>query len=119
MPLNWLLTTVDEALSQQAQHGGTVQFNCPFPEPLYSANDASLYQDYLASVSHWQQSNQPYSERRFSDAHAFPEDAQMLSRKGLVIVGSVRLAEAKAAQQFAEKLGWPLLCDPQSGISSE
>ncbi|MGI2873311.1 2-succinyl-5-enolpyruvyl-6-hydroxy-3-cyclohexene-1-carboxylic-acid synthase [Vibrio fluvialis] len=119
LSLNWLLTTVDEALSQQAQHGGTVQFNCPFPEPLYSANDASLYQDYLASVSNWQQSHQPYSERRFSDAHAFPEDAQMLSRKGLVIVGSVRLAEAKAAQQFADKLGWPLLCDPQSGINSE
>ncbi|MCG6231788.1 2-succinyl-5-enolpyruvyl-6-hydroxy-3-cyclohexene-1-carboxylic-acid synthase [Vibrio furnissii] len=119
LPLNWLLTTVDEALSHQAQHGGSVHFNCPFPEPLYSANDTRVYQEYLASVSHWQQSNQPYCERRFSDAHAFPEEGQMLSRKGLVIVGSVRLAEAKAAQQFAEKLGWPLLCDPQSGISSE
>ncbi len=38
--------------------------------------------------------------------------------KGLVFVGSLSLPEAQAAKQFAEKLGWPLLCDPQSGVNS-
>jgi len=29
------------------------------------------------------------------------------------------LPEAQAAKRFAEQLGWPLLCDPQAGVTSE
>ncbi|MGB2079248.1 MAG: thiamine pyrophosphate-dependent enzyme, partial [Vibrio sp.] len=38
--------------------------------------------------------------------------------KGLVVIGSVSLEQAQAARAFAERLGWPVLADPQSGVST-
>jgi 2-succinyl-5-enolpyruvyl-6-hydroxy-3-cyclohexene-1-carboxylate synthase len=43
----------------------------------------------------------------------------LFAKKGLIIVGSVRLDEATRAFELAKQLGWPILCDPQSGISSD
>ncbi|MBD0785181.1 2-succinyl-5-enolpyruvyl-6-hydroxy-3-cyclohexene-1-carboxylic-acid synthase [Vibrio sp. Y2-5] len=117
--LNWLLTTVDDVCYQQEQSGSAIHINCPFPEPLYSNGDDSQYQDYLATIGEWSQSEQIYSQRHFGASKVSLISNEILSKKGVVIVGSVSLREALAARQFAEKLGWPLLCDPQSGINSQ
>ena len=36
----------------------------------------------------------------------------------MILVGDVSLEEAKLAKKLAEIIGWPCLCDPQSGVSS-
>jgi len=119
LPLNWLLTSIDDVMYQQAHSGGAVHINCPFPEPLYSNGKVSLYQSYLQSVEQWRQSGQRYTQRYYSDDHTDVISSDMLNKKGVVIVGSVELKDAIAAKTLANKLGWPLLCDPQSGISSD
>ncbi len=118
LSLNWLLTTIDDACHQQAQQGGAIHINCPFPEPLYSTADKALYEDYLNSVGSWSQSAEVYSSRYHGEMISQPVVNDFFDVKGLVFVGSVSLQEAQAAKQFAEKLGWPLLCDPQSGVNS-
>lgn len=51
--LNWLLTSVDQVLHQQAVSGHAVHINCPFPEPLYSNAPKSIYQSYIDTVDVW------------------------------------------------------------------
>lgn len=119
IPLTWLLTTVDEAMGNQDYMGGAIHINCPFPEPLYAEHDVDLYADYLAVIEAWHQREQAFSSRQYQTQTKTLDDGAWLSKKGLVILGSLTLAEAKKAKHFANKLGWPVLCDPQSGVSSE
>ncbi len=118
-PLKWLLTSVDQVMFEQAQKGSAVHINCPFPEPLYSAESKAVYQDYLDGVARWWQGSETYT-RKLS-AHSVPniQVADFIDKKGVIIVGSVTLEEATKAKSLAHKLGWPLLCDPQSGQTSE
>ncbi|OAJ93841.1 2-succinyl-5-enolpyruvyl-6-hydroxy-3-cyclohexene-1-carboxylic-acid synthase [Vibrio bivalvicida] len=117
-PLKWLLTSVDKVMHSQSRLGGAIHINCPFPEPLYSTQAKSIYQGYLDSVSRWWNGNTTYT-RQFSNLGKpqlhFSDFADM---KGAIVLGSVTLIEARLAKQLAEKLGWPLLCDPQSGVNS-
>ncbi len=117
-PLKWLLTSVDQVMFEQAQKGSAVHINCPFPEPLYSDQDKTTYQSYMDSVSRWWQSSQAFTHKQFKQAEPSIQTAQFVSKKGVFILGSVTLDEASKAKQLAEKLGWPLLCDPQSGQTS-
>ncbi|MCG3744936.1 2-succinyl-5-enolpyruvyl-6-hydroxy-3-cyclohexene-1-carboxylic-acid synthase [Vibrio cincinnatiensis] len=119
LSLNWLLTTIDDALSQQTQLGGTIHINCPFPEPLYSSNDRQFYADYLKSIERWREGDERYTQRYYPNTSVAPIDNRLLNKKGVVLIGSVRLHEAQAALYFAKQLGWPVLCDPQSGVNSE
>lgn len=115
--LNWLLSSVDQVMHQQAGSEGAVHINCPFPEPLYSQGDKRDYQAYCASVSSWRVSQQPYTQQH----RYLPESvavSDLPQRKGVVVVGKLTAAQAEKAAQFAHQLGWPILCDPQSGISS-
>ena len=119
LPLSWLLSALDDAMFKQAQHGGAVHINCPFPEPLYSTSSADLYSDYLARVADWHNSDVPYTRRLMPETHVTPLEAASFNRKGLVIIGSLPRCQAQAALHFARQLGWPVLCDTQSGVSSE
>ncbi len=119
LSLNWLLTTIDDVCYQQRLAGGSVHINFPFPEPLYSNNSAQCYQSYLSHVDSWVSSDQIYSQRHYGQRQLSPLPLEYGDKKGLIVVGSVSLTDALAAKNLAEKLGWPLLCDPQSGISSE
>ncbi len=118
-PLKWLLTSIDQVMFEQVQKGSAVHINCPFPEPLYSAESKAVYQDYLDGVARWWQGSETYT-RKLS-AHSVPniQVADFIDKKGVIIVGSVTLEEATKAKSLAHKLGWPLLCDPQSGQTSE
>ncbi|WP_299690568.1 2-succinyl-5-enolpyruvyl-6-hydroxy-3-cyclohexene-1-carboxylic-acid synthase [uncultured Vibrio sp.] len=121
LSLNWLLTSLDSALAKQRSLGGAMHVNCPFPEPLYSSNSPEMYTTYTESIAGWRASTAPYSmtclPNHLAVQPAAPGD--YLGRKGVVIIGSVDKSTAVKAQQFASDLGWPLFCDPQSGISSD
>ncbi|MGC9402421.1 2-succinyl-5-enolpyruvyl-6-hydroxy-3-cyclohexene-1-carboxylic-acid synthase [Vibrio genomosp. F10 str. 9ZC157] len=118
--LPWLLSSLDEVMHQQAQQGSAVHINCPFPEPLYGEVDETLFKDYQETVSGWRQSHEPYCLQYGTQAqypHRFCTD--LFSKKGLVIIGRVERDQAASAIEFAHRLGWPVLCDPQSGVSSD
>ena len=117
----WLLTSVDQALSVQAEWGGAVHINCPFPEPLYTDLGKERFSDYLLPLKAWQEETKPFTsrlpERSVFSVSDMPSG--LADRKGLVVVGSLALEDALQVRAFAESLGFPLLCDPQSGISSD
>ncbi|MEZ9060623.1 MULTISPECIES: 2-succinyl-5-enolpyruvyl-6-hydroxy-3-cyclohexene-1-carboxylic-acid synthase [unclassified Vibrio] len=119
--LNWLLTSVDNALAKQRSVGGAIHINCPFPEPLYSKSSAEMYADYTKSVAAWRTSTCLYSNTYLpSHLIAQPVSASdYVARKGAVIIGSIENEAAIKAKQFASALGWPIFCDPQSGVSSD
>ncbi len=118
--LNWLLTSVDQLMHQQKAEQGPVHINCPFPEPLYGGDKAE-HKDYLESLSSWEYSTAPYTQRvepLFMSNMDTTEFSRHWQRKGSIVVGSVSLTEANKAKQLAQQLGWPIFCDPQSGASS-
>lgn len=127
--LNWLLMAVDKVMDKQRQLGGVVHINCPFPEPLYAEPDRQAFVSYLATIQPWRESSKPYMVKcdltlsyecalsSVASSHLY--STELGQYKGVVVVGSVTLCEAKKARQFAQYFGWPLFCDPQSGISSE
>lgn len=118
--LNWLLTTADDAMAIQEQRGGTIHFNCPFPEPLYSDGTITQYQSYLEPVASWRQQQTPYCRRDYRiQAGNAACISELAGKKGLVIIGSVTNQDGQKARQFARVLGWPVLCDPQAGVTSE
>lgn len=117
-PLKWLLTSVDNLMHSQAKVGCAVHINCPFPEPLYSAQDKSIYQDYIETVSSWWQSNTTYTRQLSAGIEQQIHFSDFADKKGAIVLGSVTLSEARLAKQLAETLGWPLLSDPQSGVTS-
>ncbi|MGO1298615.1 MAG: 2-succinyl-5-enolpyruvyl-6-hydroxy-3-cyclohexene-1-carboxylic-acid synthase [Vibrio sp.] len=116
-PLTWLLSCVDETMHQQRQHGGSLHINCPYPEPLYASQSESIYEDYCAPIATWQASTHPYSQRSIMQ-HLDAPGIPLYQTKGLVVIGAVALRQAQSAAAFARKMGWPYLCDPQSGITS-
>ncbi|MBE1274824.1 2-succinyl-5-enolpyruvyl-6-hydroxy-3-cyclohexene-1-carboxylic-acid synthase [Enterovibrio baiacu] len=121
----WLLSTLDESLHQQSLTGGSLHINCPYPEPLYGElEDAS---EYLSPVSTWLDSQTPYLS--FVSAH---DNALVLAdtfinerwhaaqqKKGVIIVGRVIREDRAAIQTLADRLAWPILCDPQAGRGSD
>ncbi|WP_373950236.1 2-succinyl-5-enolpyruvyl-6-hydroxy-3-cyclohexene-1-carboxylic-acid synthase [Vibrio pomeroyi] len=119
--LNWLLTSVDNALAKQRSVGGVIHINCPFPEPLYSANSADMYADYIKSVAGWRASTSLYSNTYLAN-HLNVQPVALsdyVAQKGAVVIGSIDNEAATKAKQLASALGWPIFCDPQSGISSD
>ena len=118
-PLKWLLTSIDQVMFEQAQKGSAVHINCPFPEPLYSAESKAIYQDYLDGVARWWQGSETYTRKLSAQSEPNIQVTDFIDKKGVIIAGSVTLEEATKAKRLAHKLGWPLLCDPQSGQTSE
>ncbi|GMQ45843.1 2-succinyl-5-enolpyruvyl-6-hydroxy-3-cyclohexene-1-carboxylic-acid synthase [Vibrio sp. 10N] len=120
-PLSWLLTSIDYAFAEQRLRGASIHVNCPFPEPLYGGEDTTMFADYLAQVSAWRDSDDCYSEYGAGGQHHdythSVDSLNLIERQGVIIIGSVSLAEAQQALSLAKRLGWPVLCDPQSGAS--
>lgn len=117
-PLKWLLTSLDNLMFSQVSIGSAVHINCPFPEPLYSQQPKSLYQEYIDSVSSWWQSSHTYTRQLINPVAPAIQFSEFAAKKGVIVLGSVTLREAQLAQALADKLGWPLLSDPQSGVTS-
>ncbi|END2487963.1 2-succinyl-5-enolpyruvyl-6-hydroxy-3-cyclohexene-1-carboxylic-acid synthase [Vibrio vulnificus] len=117
-PLSWLLTSVDQLMQQQVSSGHAVHINCPFPEPLYSSQEKSIYQSYLDTVAAWRMNEETYCQQVTMPSAVTIAAQEVENRKGLVIIGSVPRDQALHAYRFAQLMGWPVLCDPQSGLTS-
>lgn len=115
----WLLTSIDQLMVKQHLEGGAIHINCPFPEPLYSDQIISEESDYLASIEPWLKQQDSYCQYHSCRIESCDVLEPLQDRKGVIAVGQVDLATAQAVAQLASTLGWPLLCDPQSGISSD
>ncbi|USE01362.1 2-succinyl-5-enolpyruvyl-6-hydroxy-3-cyclohexene-1-carboxylic-acid synthase [Vibrio sp. SCSIO 43133] len=118
----WILSTVDHALSVQKVNGGSIHFNCPFPEPLYGGDDKRSFSAYLQPIAKWRNSKAcfvDYHAVNVTDYTAEHSALRLSDRKGVIVVGSVTLAIAQQAKLLAQKLGWPILLDPQSGLGGD
>ncbi|MGR5146600.1 2-succinyl-5-enolpyruvyl-6-hydroxy-3-cyclohexene-1-carboxylic-acid synthase [Photobacterium alginatilyticum] len=117
----WLLSTIDAAMYQQATQGGAIHFNCRYPEPLYG-EDVD-FSHYLAPLNEWLADDQPYTHFQQADAGQVTLDhlawSSLVAKKGLVVAGRMLPGELSAVQELADKLGWPLLVDPQAGGTSD
>ncbi|MDV7103999.1 2-succinyl-5-enolpyruvyl-6-hydroxy-3-cyclohexene-1-carboxylic-acid synthase [Vibrio sp. TH_r3] len=139
----WLLSSTDNLLFQQRLAGGPVHINCPFAEPLYLLSDCNdgnkanqhtainkyddltdskktaVFYRYLRGVQAWLTDSQPYTKQVNNRSFVHDDATFLAAHKGLIIIGSVDLAEAEKALALGKALRWPILCDPQSGVSSE
>ncbi|PSW03920.1 2-succinyl-5-enolpyruvyl-6-hydroxy-3-cyclohexene-1-carboxylic-acid synthase [Photobacterium lipolyticum] len=117
----WLLTTIDEAMQQQKLQGSAVHFNCHYPEPLYG--EVADFAEYLSPLATWQGDTQPYTIHSQAAGNHISIDAHkwqpLTDRKGIVIAGRLEPEALPAVKALAERLGWPLLVDPQGGGSSD
>jgi 2-succinyl-5-enolpyruvyl-6-hydroxy-3-cyclohexene-1-carboxylate synthase len=120
--LSWLLTSIDEQLIQQDRNGGVIHINCPFPEPLYTQDTIDYTAFYNPTLMNWSTQGTPFVQYLDSTqkTHAQGVDFNGLNqRKGLIILGQLTLEEAEIGVKLARDLGWPIWCDPQSGVNSE
>ncbi|USH03318.1 2-succinyl-5-enolpyruvyl-6-hydroxy-3-cyclohexene-1-carboxylic-acid synthase [Grimontia kaedaensis] len=115
----WLLSMVSEGLHRQSELGGSYHINCPFPEPLYGEmEDAS---SYLDPVRTWFENDEPYlsfTPSRADLSQPLRDWTQLQHQKGVLLVGKASLSERRAIQLLAQKLQWPILCDPQASQGS-
>ncbi|QIM63813.1 2-succinyl-5-enolpyruvyl-6-hydroxy-3-cyclohexene-1-carboxylic-acid synthase [Pasteurellaceae bacterium Orientalotternb1] len=119
---NWLIATVEQACTKQAEQGGVLHFNLPFAEPLYDADEAAIGQDpWLMPIQRWL--NQP--KAKWIDQQATQKDVLMhenwdywRTKRGVVVVGKLPLEQGMGLKLWAETLGWCLISDVQSGIEA-
>ncbi|MGF1766025.1 2-succinyl-5-enolpyruvyl-6-hydroxy-3-cyclohexene-1-carboxylic-acid synthase [Enterovibrio makurazakiensis] len=116
----WLLSLLSESLHHQAESGGSLHVNCPFPEPLYGDMDDASH--YLAPVLPWLNSDKPYLTLSKMSPCLDDVKAQWqnrVSQKGVLIAGRMTQDDRHTVQVLADQLGWPLLTDPQAGKGSD
>ena len=116
-----VLTTVDQAF--QSAHGGPVQLNCPFREPLAASPDRTDAEAYLIPLHEWAHGHDPYTTgvppvRVVNEVNlAGLEEVLSGAERVLVIAGGgINEAEAMAIEQMAEQRGWPIVSDISSGL---
>ncbi|CAM3132290.1 2-succinyl-5-enolpyruvyl-6-hydroxy-3-cyclohexene-1-carboxylic-acid synthase [Vibrio rarus] len=119
--IHWLLSQVDEVLHTQQEKQGPVHINCPFPEPLYTSEECRLAN--IKELATWLPQQTPFIEKPLSSPGQGALLANFLTEhsyaKGLIILGQLPYERSQQVQQLAQQLGWPILCDPQSGVSSQ
>ncbi|MCC6698196.1 MAG: 2-succinyl-5-enolpyruvyl-6-hydroxy-3-cyclohexene-1-carboxylic-acid synthase [Candidatus Hydrogenedentes bacterium] len=120
----FVLTTIDQAV-YRATHSpaGPVHVNCAYREPLapYAAdlNEA----EYLAPLSAWKASGEPYTQYAGPASELDPAAARHVAdvianaQRGVLLAGQLRnRSEAEAVAQLGATLGWPIVADVTSGL---
>ncbi|MGY6039315.1 2-succinyl-5-enolpyruvyl-6-hydroxy-3-cyclohexene-1-carboxylic-acid synthase [Aeromonas sp. AE23HZ002T15] len=119
IPAAFVLSSVDQALAQQARTPGPVHFNCMYPEPLYPGDHYQEFGDYLAPLGDWLRSGEPWSPWQLGEQACLVQSdwAELRGKRGVIVAGRIQDPEqGKAVAELAERLGWPLLADLQSQI---
>ena len=118
---NYLLTIINQGLTQQTNTPAPIHFNLAFPEPLYPGSEIIDYQEYLIPLKKWLVNHAPFTryhrviEQRIMDiAH------QLKDKKVLIIAGrQTALNEAQAIVKFAQENHFPVISDIQSSLCGE
>ncbi|MDP5253822.1 MULTISPECIES: 2-succinyl-5-enolpyruvyl-6-hydroxy-3-cyclohexene-1-carboxylic-acid synthase [unclassified Vibrio] len=121
--LIWMLTQLEYHCFSQRQNPGPLHINCPFSEPLYGPIDDSVLQHWQDVYQHWQRGGRAYRHAVVDKAVTGHSELTIEipcgeEAFGVVIIGDVSLEQAHHIAKWAQSLGWVLLCDPQSGLSS-
>ncbi len=119
----FVLTTIDQAVYRATSPlPGPVHLNLPFREPL-EPTPLPLPEDYLSPIDEWQNHSRPYTRYTPPERGLTEETIGKLqekiaaTRRGLFVVGRLKSESDRAAvRECAEKLGWPVLADIQSGL---
>ncbi|RTR28886.1 2-succinyl-5-enolpyruvyl-6-hydroxy-3-cyclohexene-1-carboxylic-acid synthase [Shewanella atlantica] len=112
-----LLTTLDEAISNQSQ---PVHINCMYREPLYPSTMSADFTQYLSTLGNWQHTAYPFNQYGKTSQHSLPTQdalARFVHGKGVIIAGTLSPEESpESLVELSQKLGWPLLTDAQSQL---
>ncbi|MCA6951057.1 2-succinyl-5-enolpyruvyl-6-hydroxy-3-cyclohexene-1-carboxylic-acid synthase [Pectobacterium polaris] len=116
IPASWLVSSVDSAMARLTH--GALHINCPFAEPLYGADDGTVYQDWLMTLGDWWNSREPWLREMRQSTLAVQSDwPQWRQKRGVVLAGRVTPEQGARLAAWANELGWPLIGDvlSQSG----
>ncbi|MDR9826181.1 2-succinyl-5-enolpyruvyl-6-hydroxy-3-cyclohexene-1-carboxylic-acid synthase [Vibrio sp. FNV 38] len=113
----WLLSTLDHTMFQQQEFGGALHINCPFPEPFYGEAAVEAMLQEHPELSMWLENDQPFCRIEQREVSA-TLDWSLAYKRGILVLGRLTPHQAIAAKRVADRLGWPVLADPQSGVSS-
>ena len=121
LPVNWLLTSIDQAFARSAQKGLPLHINCMFREPLYPGTRQHNFHTILHSAQRWLESGSPYTtypDYNYDAVRSNPDFWRAtLTLDGIIVVGRLgREVDLVPMVQLAEQLQWPVLADVQSGI---
>ncbi|MFM4939016.1 2-succinyl-5-enolpyruvyl-6-hydroxy-3-cyclohexene-1-carboxylic-acid synthase [Aeromonas enteropelogenes] len=119
IPAAFVLSSVDQALAQQARTPGVVHINCMYPEPLYPGDQYQDFAAYLAPLGDWLTLDRPWSPWQLGEQSCPPQVgwSELQGRRGVIVAGRITHPDqAQAVVELAERLGWPLLADIQSQI---
>ncbi len=123
LPANWLLSYLDQAYQKQAKTSGVIHINIPFSEPLYGADEEKIKQhNWLISIQSWLTQHKrevwiDHPVRKYDvELHTNWEDWR--TKKGIILIGRLSKAESEGLAQWANAMGWIVITDVQSNISS-
>lgn len=116
------LSVIDQAVRAASEHPpGPVHLNVRFREPLAPAPEPYERRKLMRRLGKWLSSGRPWSEPLATKPRAVERPDGLgasLSRAkiGIVLVGRIAPDAAKPIAELADRLGWPLLPDLQSGL---
>lgn len=122
VPANFVLTSIDNAVTNGISKQAPVHINCMFREPLYPTDKMTDYTAYLANLKAWQQSKNPYTNYQVGCFSAQTDTSltQLTDKKALVVIGKIaQKSDALAILDWATKQGWPVITDCQSNLRGE
>ncbi|MDG6881793.1 2-succinyl-5-enolpyruvyl-6-hydroxy-3-cyclohexene-1-carboxylate synthase [Phocoenobacter uteri] len=118
---NWVLSQIERACGKQQHQAGVIHINAPFAEPLYDADESRIYNDeWLDSVQHYLKAK----DRKYLVQHANHSEVfthsnweEWRTKRGVIVVGKLTAGEGAKLRNWAETLGWCLICDIQSSVT--
>lgn len=120
-PINWLISTLDNACRRQATHPGVVHINVPFTEPLYDAKEDEIdSHPWLAPVQRWLSQH-----KKWMDYQSLQQEVLMhehwdnwRTKRGVLVVGRLPPEQAMGISAWVATMGWIMLTDIQSGVEA-
>lgn len=115
----WLISYINQACLTQQQQAGVIHINVPFAEPLYQANEQHIQQHpWLQPIQSWlnQHKNWISLQAPHQEVLIHENWDAWRSKRGVVIVGQIPLAQSMGLATWANTLGWILLTDIQSTV---
>ncbi|NBI13209.1 2-succinyl-5-enolpyruvyl-6-hydroxy-3-cyclohexene-1-carboxylic-acid synthase [[Haemophilus] felis] len=118
---SWLISHIEQACYQQQSKGGVIHLNVPFAEPLYGATQEEVdSHPWLSSIQSWLAKNQPWITHEKNQVEVVVQKNwdHWRTQRGIVVVGHLPLEQSAGVSAWANSMGWVLLTDIQSGVTS-